>query len=104
MNDAVEMASKVKNAQMKLAKLSSEEKTKMLLNMAKKLDENKKAILQENKKDVEKYNDSLDSYMLDRLLLDEKRISFECSQRLATAFSASPFSKCSSTSMVTIKS
>jgi glutamate-5-semialdehyde dehydrogenase len=58
-----------------IATLSSKKKNQILLQMADAIENNKSRIIDENNKDMKLGKDSgLDSAMLDRLLLDEKRI------------------------------
>jgi len=58
-----------------IATLSSKKKNHILLQMADAIENNKSRIIDENNKDMKLGKDSgLDSAMLDRLLLDEKRI------------------------------
>lgn len=58
-----------------IATLSSKQKNHILLQMADAIENNKSRIIDENNKDMKLGKDSgLDSAMLDRLLLDEKRI------------------------------
>lgn len=63
-----------KAAGSELAKLSSEDKNNALLAMADALEENCRAILEENKKDVEAARGKITDVMIDRLSLDESRI------------------------------
>lgn len=63
-----------KAAKSELAKLGSEDKNNALLAMADALEENCRAILEENKKDVEAARGKITDVMIDRLSLDESRI------------------------------
>ena len=68
-------ALKAKKASRILANLSSEIKNKALLTMAKRLEESKELIINENNKDLETgQKNNLSSALLDRLTLSEPRI------------------------------
>ena len=69
-----EILNRANNAKTKLAQLDTETKNKTLLVMADSLIENTNDILLANKKDVENAKDVLSDVMIDRLLLNEKRI------------------------------
>lgn len=71
----VEILKKAKNAKPSLASATSEDKNKALLTMAESLEKYKDVILAENEKDVESARGTVTDVMLDRLSLDEKRIS-----------------------------
>jgi glutamate-5-semialdehyde dehydrogenase len=71
-----ELASQAKSASRQLARLSSDEKNLCLLAMAEALEKNADQIRQANRLDVEAGKaGGLSNALLDRLLLDEKRIS-----------------------------
>ena len=69
-----EILNRANNAKTKLAQLDTETKNKALLAMADSLIENTNDILLANKKDVENAKGVLSDVMIDRLLLNEKRI------------------------------
>jgi glutamate-5-semialdehyde dehydrogenase len=72
----IELASQAKIASRQLARLSSEEKNLCLLAMAEALEKNRDHIRQANAADMEAGKQSgLSNALLDRLLLDDKRIS-----------------------------
>lgn len=70
----LDILKQAKAAGSELAKLSSEDKNNALLAMADALEENCRAILEENKKDVEAARGKINDVMIDRLSLDESRI------------------------------
>ena len=70
----LDILKQAKSAGSELAKLSSEDKNNALLAMADALEENCRAILEENKKDVEAARGKITDVMIDRLSLDESRI------------------------------
>lgn len=70
----LDILKEAKAAGSELAKLSSEDKNNALLAMADALEENCRAILEENKKDVEAARGKITDVMIDRLSLDESRI------------------------------
>lgn len=70
----LDILKQAKAAGSELAKLSSEDKNNALLAMADALEENCRAILEENKKDVEAARGKITDVMIDRLSLDESRI------------------------------
>ena len=70
----IEILNRANNAKTKLAQLDTETKNKALLAMADSLIENTNDILLANKKDVENAKGVLSDVMIDRLLLNEKRI------------------------------
>lgn len=70
----LDILKQAKAAKSELAKLESEDKNNALLAMADALEENCRAILEENKKDVEAARGKITDVMIDRLSLDESRI------------------------------
>lgn len=70
----LDILKQAKAAGSELAKLSSEDKNNALLAMADALEENCRAILEENKKDLEAARGKITDVMIDRLSLDESRI------------------------------
>ena len=70
----LDILKQAKAAKSELAKLGSEDKNNALLAMADALEENCRAILEENKKDVEAARGKITDVMIDRLSLDESRI------------------------------
>lgn len=70
----LDILKQAKAAKSELAKLGSEDKNNALLAMANALEENCRAILEENKKDVEAARGKITDVMIDRLSLDESRI------------------------------
>jgi glutamate-5-semialdehyde dehydrogenase len=71
-----EVLQKVKEALRVVSTLKGEVKRKVLKEMAKALIDNSKTIINENKKDLEYAKEAnLSSALIDRLLLDEKRVS-----------------------------
>lgn len=70
----LDILKQAKAAKSELAKLRSEDKNNALLAMADALEENCRAILEENKKDVEAARGKITDVMIDRLSLDESRI------------------------------
>ena len=70
----LDILKQAKAAKSELAKLGSEDKNNALLAMADALEENCRAILEENKKDVEAARGKITECMIDRLSLDESRI------------------------------
>lgn len=74
MMTTLDILKQAKAAGSELAKLSSEDKNNALLAMADALEENCRAILEENKKDVEAARGKINDVMIDRLSLDESRI------------------------------
>ena len=71
-----EVLQKVKEASRVVSTLKGEVKRKVLKEMAKALIDNSKTIINENKKDLEYAKEAnLSSALIDRLLLDEKRVS-----------------------------
>jgi len=71
----VQMAREAKSVSKVLANLSSKEKDEALQKMSSLIQENRKKIKEENKKDVEKAKiKGLSSAFIDRLTLNEKRI------------------------------
>lgn len=70
----LDILKQAKAAGSELAKLSSEDKNNALLAMADALEENCRAILEENKKDVEAARGKITDVMIDRLSLDDSRI------------------------------
>jgi len=77
MSDLIQkMCEKAKEASYKLAKLSTETKNRALHNMAKALEENVDEIIEANRKDVEaSKKKGVKEALLDRLILNEKRVS-----------------------------
>jgi len=75
LNKVLEIAKRAKAASKEVGKLSTEEKNEILLKMAEAISENKKTILEANKKDlaVARKKGTKES-LLDRLELNEKRI------------------------------
>ena len=74
MMTTLDILKQAKAAGSELAKLSLEDKNNALLAMADALEENCRAILEENKKDVEAARGKITDVMIDRLSLDESRI------------------------------
>lgn len=75
-NQLKQIADAAKTASVKLAGLNAEKKNKILLSMADALLMNKQLILDENKKDLEAARKSgKSSAVIDRLVLDDKRIA-----------------------------
>ena len=74
MMTTLDILKQAKAAGSELAKLSSEDKNNALLAMADALEENCRAILEENKKDLEAARGKITDVMIDRLSLDESRI------------------------------
>ena len=71
-----ELAKNSKNASREMMSLTEEMKTKIFDTLAKKLDENRELILQENRKDLEAAEkNNLNSAMFDRLMLTDERIN-----------------------------
>lgn len=70
----LDILKQAKAAKSELAKLGSEDKNNALLAMADALEENCRAILEENEKDVEAARGKITDVMIDRLSLDESRI------------------------------
>lgn len=70
----LDILKQAKAAKSELEKLGSEDKNNALLAMADALEENCRAILEENKKDVEAARGKITDVMIDRLSLDESRI------------------------------
>ncbi len=70
----LDILKQAKAAKSELAKLGSEDKNNALLAMADALEENCRAILEENKNDVEVARGKITDVMIDRLSLDESRI------------------------------
>ena len=70
----LDILKQAKAAKSELAKLGTEDKNNALLAMADALEENCRAILEENKKDVEAARGKITDVMIDRLSLDESRI------------------------------
>lgn len=70
----LDILKQAKAAKSELAKLGSEDKNNALLAMADALEDNCRAILEENKKDVEAARGKITDVMIDRLSLDESRI------------------------------
>ncbi len=72
----VKIAQDARNASLAMARLSTNSKNNMLLKMAYALEEATSEIISENQKDLKAGEEkNLSSAMLDRLMLDEKRIS-----------------------------
>src|SRR3954463_2383893 len=70
------LGTRAREASRELARLTTEEKNRCLLAMAKALEENRDAIRRENEKDMKAGAEGgLSAAMLDRLRLDEKRIA-----------------------------
>ncbi|MFH1439859.1 MAG: glutamate-5-semialdehyde dehydrogenase [Candidatus Woesearchaeota archaeon] len=74
MDEMMNIAIKAKYAQLKLAKLATEQKNNILLDMAQKLDRHRKQILDANERDVKNNEVRLNKYMIDRLTLTDNRI------------------------------
>lgn len=75
MGEIMEMAKKAKAASLKIARLKTGDKNRILLGMAKKLDENRELILKANKMDVKNAKlKQIKESMIDRLILNNKRI------------------------------
>ncbi len=76
MRDFTEIFENAKRASRNVAKLSTEEKNKILLKLSEKLENNIDIILEENKKDIQNFekNNTENLDMIDRLLLTEERI------------------------------
>ena len=71
----IEVLQKVKEASRVVASLKGEVKRKVLLQMAEEIQKNQEKIISENKKDLDYAKKAnLSSALIDRLLLDEKRI------------------------------
>ncbi|MCX7904036.1 MAG: glutamate-5-semialdehyde dehydrogenase [Caloramator sp.] len=71
----LDKAIKAKLASREIEKLDTDTKNKILLEMAKDLEENKGLLINENKKDIEKAkSQGLSNALIDRLMLNEKRI------------------------------
>lgn len=76
MIDLIEMGKKAQSASFDLGQLGTNEKNNALLRMADSLIANTKNIIIENKKDIENAkNNGIAKAMIDRLMLDEDRIS-----------------------------
>lgn len=74
-DEAVELGKRAKEAARRLAKLSSEEKNRALIQMAARLEEQKEWILRENQKDLDlAKNGGLSNALLDRIALNPERI------------------------------
>lgn len=74
--DLIQLGKKAKKASKVLANLREEEKNNILYEMAKSLKQNKDEILKANQKDVNKAHEiGLSNAMIDRLTLDDNRIS-----------------------------
>ena len=75
MNELTQQIKKAKEASILLASISSEAKNKALDCLAKSINENRKKILQENKKDVQNARESnFEPSLIERLALDDKKI------------------------------
>lgn len=75
MSEAAEKGKKAKNISMVLAKKTTEEKNKALLAIARVLLEDRETIISENKKDLRRGSRAgLPENILDRMMLNEKRI------------------------------
>ena len=73
-----EIGAKAKAASLKIASLSSKMKNEIIRDAADSLKKNKNIIIEENQKDIEDNKNSLSSALLDRLMLDSKRIDNIC--------------------------
>lgn len=73
-----EIGAKAKAASFKIASLTSKMKNEIIKDAAQNLKKNKNLIIEENKKDIEDHRNSLSSALLDRLMLDSKRIDNMC--------------------------
>ncbi len=72
----IEIAKNAKKASSALLNLRTEQKNKILLDIAKELDKNRKTIIEENKKDViNAKKNNLKESLIDRLILNDKRIN-----------------------------
>ena len=76
MSTIYDNAVKAKKASIKLAAMSSDVRSNALLNIAKELDKNKKAIFAANNQDLQKASDAnLDAPLIKRLAFNEKKLS-----------------------------
>ena len=73
MSELIEQAKRAKGASLILASIGSEQKNRALIYLEDSIRENKKKILEENKKDIEKAN-HLSASLVKRLILDNKKI------------------------------
>ncbi len=74
-----EIGAKAKAASFKIGSLSSKTKNEIIKDAAQNLKKYKNLIIDENKKDIEDHRKSLSTALLDRLMLDSKRIDDMCS-------------------------
>ena len=70
----INMAIKAKNASIELARLTTEKKKNILLDMANSLDKNRKKIIAANNLDVENARGVIKDTLIDRLKLNDNRI------------------------------
>lgn len=76
MFDLVKVCGETKKASYELGKINTNKKNEVLLKVADALEKNNAIIISENKKDVERgMSNHMSAGILDRLILDEKRIS-----------------------------
>jgi glutamate-5-semialdehyde dehydrogenase len=74
-DDAIALGTRAKEASRRLAKLSSEEKNRVLLRMAERLERRQDSLLQENEKDLESARKAgLSEALIDRIALNPGRI------------------------------
>ncbi len=78
-NLVLKIGERAKKASLKVSLLSSKKKNDVLLDAADKIYKNKKIIIQQNSLDIEEHKKKLNSALLDRLMLDSKRIDNICS-------------------------
>ncbi len=77
-NLVYEIGAKAKAASLKIASLSSKIKNEIIEDAAQSLKKNKDLIIEENQKDIKDNKNNLSSALLDRLMLDSKRIDDIC--------------------------
>ncbi len=77
-NVVLKIGERAKNASLKVSLLSSKEKNDVLHDAADNIDKNRNIIIEQNSIDIEEHKKKLNSALLDRLMLDSKRIDGIC--------------------------
>ena len=91
--EVLEIGAKAKNSSLDVSLLSTKVKNQVLIQAAENIRKNKESLIEENSKDIEEHKSSLNSALLDRLLLDSGRIDNICEGLIDIAKLEDPIGK-----------
>ena len=91
--EVLEIGAKAKNSSLDVSLLPTKVKNQVLIQAAENIRKNKESLIEENSKDIEEHKSSLNSALLDRLLLDSGRIDNICEGLIDIAKLEDPIGK-----------